>query len=120
MEWARRNGLRGSYGTGSWDGSWYPVLDHAGRWYAPIAVWTSGTVEIQFYRLKAKPPFDNPATLHEYAQRPPGFRENRIIEHASHHVFSELKPNDPARADLGPYDPCWCGSGKKLKFCHGK
>ncbi len=42
------------------------------------------------------------------------------IEQVRHHVFSELKPNDPARADLGPYDPCWCGSGKKLKFCHGK
>lgn len=22
--------------------------------------------------------------------------------------------------ELGPYDPCWCGSSKKYKFCHGK
>ncbi len=21
---------------------------------------------------------------------------------------------------LGPNDPCWCGSGKKYKHCHGK
>jgi len=20
---------------------------------------------------------------------------------------------------IGPYDPCWCGSGKKVKWCHG-
>jgi len=20
---------------------------------------------------------------------------------------------------VGPYDPCWCGSGKKVKWCHG-
>ena len=24
-----------------------------------------------------------------------------------------------ARAKLGRNDPCWCGSGKKFKRCHG-
>jgi len=23
-------------------------------------------------------------------------------------------------ADVGRNDPCWCGSGKKFKKCHGK
>ncbi|MGH9109323.1 MAG: SEC-C metal-binding domain-containing protein, partial [Acidimicrobiales bacterium] len=26
---------------------------------------------------------------------------------------------DAAQPKLGRNDPCWCGSGKKFKFCHG-
>jgi preprotein translocase subunit SecA len=26
----------------------------------------------------------------------------------------------PANAKLGRNDPCWCGSGKKFKKCHGR
>jgi preprotein translocase subunit SecA len=25
----------------------------------------------------------------------------------------------PASEKLGRNDPCWCGSGKKFKLCHG-
>jgi hypothetical protein len=32
-------------------------------------------------------------------------------------VFLELDPRQ--RAAIGRNDPCWCGSGKKLKKCHG-
>jgi hypothetical protein len=32
-------------------------------------------------------------------------------------VFLELGPR--RRARIGRNDPCWCGSGKKLKKCHG-
>jgi hypothetical protein len=31
-------------------------------------------------------------------------------------AFGDLKPEQ--RATLDPNDPCWCGSGKKLKDCH--
>jgi preprotein translocase subunit SecA len=30
----------------------------------------------------------------------------------------EQRHVDPAR-DIGRNDPCWCGSGKKFKRCHG-
>ncbi|MFA7201980.1 MAG: preprotein translocase subunit SecA [Candidatus Paceibacterota bacterium] len=30
-----------------------------------------------------------------------------------------IRVTDP-HADVGRNDPCWCGSGKKLKKCHGK
>ena len=26
----------------------------------------------------------------------------------------------PPKAKLGRNDPCWCGSGKKYKRCHGR
>jgi preprotein translocase subunit SecA len=26
----------------------------------------------------------------------------------------------PAGTKLGRNDPCWCGSGKKFKKCHGR
>lgn len=29
------------------------------------------------------------------------------------------KNSDPRARDLGRNDPCWCGSGKKFKKCHG-
>ena len=69
MEWARRSGLGERYGVGKVTGSWYPILDHDGQRYPPIAVWTSGEVEIPFCNLKSKPPFDDPATRHDYAER---------------------------------------------------
>jgi preprotein translocase subunit SecA len=30
------------------------------------------------------------------------------------------RPATPAGAKLGRNDPCWCGSGKKFKKCHGR
>jgi hypothetical protein len=39
------------------------------------------------------------------------------LERESHRVFSELDPKQ--RRQMGRNDPCWCGSGKKLKHCHG-
>jgi preprotein translocase subunit SecA len=29
-------------------------------------------------------------------------------------------PDRPANEKLGRNDPCWCGSGKKYKKCHGR
>ena len=30
------------------------------------------------------------------------------------------KPSGPANKKIGRNDPCWCGSGKKFKKCHGR
>jgi uncharacterized protein YecA (UPF0149 family) len=31
----------------------------------------------------------------------------------------EIKKPIEAPKEIGRNDPCWCGSGKKLKKCHG-
>jgi preprotein translocase subunit SecA len=39
------------------------------------------------------------------------------LETESHRVFTELDPKNLNK--IGRNDPCWCGSGKKFKHCHG-
>ena len=33
---------------------------------------------------------------------------------------TEMLGSPPANRKIGRNDPCWCGSGKKYKYCHGK
>jgi len=57
------------WGRGNIDGSFFPILDHKGIGYYPIGVWTYGKVEIQFQRLKTKPPFDDDSKRKELLDR---------------------------------------------------
>ncbi len=44
------------------------------------------------------------------------------VEHYRQHLdrLTVVPPEQQRRKhNLGPNDPCWCGSGKKLKKCHG-
>jgi hypothetical protein len=34
-------------GGGAIDGAFYPILDHAGEWYAAVTLWTYGKAEFQ-------------------------------------------------------------------------
>lgn len=43
----------------------------------------------------------------------------RTGEHAHHHATEPTKPIVNKAPKLGRNDPCWCGSGKKFKKCHG-
>ena len=47
-----------------------------------------------------------------------GLRERRLAEH------HEMRPHTPleqwVRPKRGRNEKCWCESGKKYKFCHGK
>jgi hypothetical protein len=59
FEWARRRGLRFSFGQGAHYGSFMPVFDRKdGEHFWPIALWTNGVIEVQFGNMTAKPPFD--------------------------------------------------------------
>jgi preprotein translocase subunit SecA len=40
--------------------------------------------------------------------------------HPSTPVSGPSSPNSQPSSKLGRNDPCWCGSGKKYKKCHGK
>ncbi len=59
MDWSDESLTRIVWGKGKHDGSLTPVLDHKGVSYWPFAVWTYGTIDIQFQWLKDKPPFDS-------------------------------------------------------------
>jgi hypothetical protein len=69
IAWTRERGLRSDYGKGRFYGSFFPVVDHGGDWYAPVALWTNGRVEMQFGLLSRRPAFDSEAKREEFAQR---------------------------------------------------
>lgn len=69
LEWAKPRFTRIWWGKGRRSGSYFPMLDHAGESYRPIAVWTYGTVEIQFEWLQHRRPFDWPDKRLELARR---------------------------------------------------
>jgi len=58
LRWADQRKCRIWWGKGVRSGSFFPMVDHAGDQYWTIAVWTSGTVEIQFQWMRRKLPFE--------------------------------------------------------------
>ncbi|CAN5117210.1 hypothetical protein BH23CHL1_BH23CHL1_04950 [soil metagenome] len=59
LQWAEQNALTVGWGKGQIDGSFYPIFYHRGEKYWTVAVWTSGTVQLQFGMMKERPPFDD-------------------------------------------------------------
>jgi hypothetical protein len=69
IAWTKERGLRSEYGKGRFYGSFFPVVDHGSDWYAPVALWTNGRVEMQFGLLSRRLAFDSEAKREEFAQR---------------------------------------------------
>ena len=69
LDWGRRTGCRIWWGRGRQSGSFFPFLDHAGETYWTITVWTYGSIEIQFLRMRAKPPFQAESRRLELLER---------------------------------------------------
>jgi len=59
LKWAKSNMSRIWWGKGAKYGSFIPVLDHKGIGYTVISVGTGGYLQMYFYQLQTKPPFDN-------------------------------------------------------------
>jgi preprotein translocase subunit SecA len=59
---------------------------------------------------------DQGATLEALAAA--GAQDGGMMEEAEAFPVVEQRHVDPDR-DIGRNDPCWCGSGKKFKKCHG-
>lgn len=59
LEWGERKGLRFWWGQGIQYGSFFPLLDHNGKSYWTVSVWTYGSIEVQFQMMKTMPPFDD-------------------------------------------------------------
>lgn len=56
-DWGVRNKVRFWWGEGKNSGSFFPMIDANGRSYHTVAVWTGGTLEVQFQWLATKPEF---------------------------------------------------------------
>ncbi len=69
LEWAESRGLRPWWGHGLKQGSFFPVIDCGPIAHSTVAVWTYGSVEVQFQTLKARPPFDDEAKRLELLHR---------------------------------------------------
>jgi len=69
LDWARDKLPRFWWGKGKQDGSFYPVLDHNGEQYYPIAIWTYGKIEIQFQWLMNRSAFGDETKRRELLSR---------------------------------------------------
>jgi hypothetical protein len=58
LDWAKKSGLRITFGSGATAGSMRPTLDHNGQQYQPFRFWTSGLIEFVFGQLLRRPPYD--------------------------------------------------------------
>lgn len=108
LEWAKDKFPRYWWGNGDKDGSVYPILDHNGRTYYPIGIWSYGKVEIQFQYLKRNPPFDSEAKRKELLDRLnqiPGFGiPEDAISRRPNIYLAVLKNEDSLKQFLGTLD----------------
>lgn len=106
LEWARARGLRLWWGRGLKDGSFFPMLDHAGHPNWTFAVWTYGRVEIQFQNMRGAGPYKDRAARLDLLRRlnavpglsipedrldkRPSFDIDRLIDRANRSSFLEV------------------------------
>jgi len=57
LEWTKTRNLRVWWGKGAVDGSYFPMFDCAGQTHWLFAVWTYGSVEIQFQHMPQRKVF---------------------------------------------------------------
>jgi len=59
LEWANGQMPRMWWGSGSLNGSVYPVLDHKGIGYSLFGIFTDGNISLSFQPLRGRPPFND-------------------------------------------------------------
>jgi hypothetical protein len=73
LAWAKKNLLldrpERSWGKGSKDGSFFPMLDYKDKTHWIVSVWTYGRVEIQFQWMRNRQPFGDEAKRRELRDR---------------------------------------------------
>ncbi|MGI8855247.1 MAG: hypothetical protein ACR2JW_05825 [Thermomicrobiales bacterium] len=67
IDWSKSIGILWGKGKRDDRGSFYPELIHDGLKHYIFGVWTSGGFELQFERMKARPPFDQENLRAEFA-----------------------------------------------------
>jgi hypothetical protein len=61
LEWAQRQRIPIRWGKGSTEGSFAPMLEHAGQSHQAYSVFSNGCLEIRFSYMQWKAPFDEEA-----------------------------------------------------------
>jgi hypothetical protein len=61
-DWTIARGWKPTFGSGKVVGSWVPVVEAQGQEHYPIALYSSGWLEIQFQHLRHRAPFDDEAS----------------------------------------------------------
>jgi hypothetical protein len=59
LEWGKANSTRITWGAGSVEGTFSPVLDRDGIDHSFLIVYTTGYVQVPFGYMKRRPPFDD-------------------------------------------------------------
>ena len=97
LRWAERKGCRIWWGRGVQSGSFLPMVDHAGEQFWTVAVWTYGTVEIQFVYMRRRRPFDAEEKRRELRDRLNAVPGISISEEGI-----ERRPNVPLQSLTAP------------------
>ncbi len=69
INWARSANWRDWWGVGAVNGSFRPHFERAGREHWPLALWTTGSVEIGFSDMAEGPAFDDVELRREFLHR---------------------------------------------------
>ena len=69
FEWCSNAYTRIDWGHGEGAGRFSPALDHGGRTYYPMNVWSHGKIAFQFFWMTRWPPFDQDVLRLEYLRR---------------------------------------------------
>jgi hypothetical protein len=69
LRWSEQNATRVTWGSGTQDGSFVPVLTHRGVHHAMFAAFTYGRIEIYFQYYREKRPFDDERKRRELLNR---------------------------------------------------
>ena len=69
LDWSERNSMRIGWGSGTRDGSCFPIVEKNGHQYYPYFLWTYGRVEIQCQWMRLRPPFTDDARMSEWVRR---------------------------------------------------
>ena len=103
-DWTTARGWKPTFGSGKVDGSWVPVVEARGQKHYPIALYSTGWLEIQFQHLRHRAPFDDEQVrleLLEQANRIPGVSlDADKISKRPRILLSLLAAEPPALAQL--------------------
>ena len=69
LAWCERKADHTWWGRGQKSGSFIPVIPQGGKEYYPFAVWSYGSIEIQFQTLRTRPAFSDEAKRQELCDR---------------------------------------------------
>ena len=109
LRWAAAPRCRIWWGKGAQLGSFFPMVEHAGEEHWTIAVWTSGSIEVQFQWMRKKRPFDAESKRQELRESSMRFQGSRSQRRASRGGPMCLSRFSRRRERWTDFWRCWIG-----------